>query len=279
MLDFLFGTKQAQQTSQTQVQLPEYMEKAAESLVATAGDVAKEGFVPYTGPRLAVMSQAEKDAIARAQAQTGIAGTQAGQAFTAATAAGAPIGQADLQRYMDPYMTNVADIAAREARRQSAIEQQGIAAQSAQAGAFGGGKQGALEGQYMADTALGRAGITAQLNQQAFQDATSRRGQALQDQFALSNFQRAGTAGDVASLGNLGAFRQGLNQQQLQAQADAARTAAYEPQQRLQQYGGGLGQLAGFASPAPAPMGGASPFATGLSTATGIAGLFGKLYG
>ena len=32
---------------------------------------------------------------------------------------------------------------------------------------------------------------------------------------------------------------------------DAARTAAYEPQQRLQQYGGGLGQLAGFASPAP----------------------------
>ena len=83
----------------------------------------------------------------------------------------------------------------------------------------------------------------------------------------------------LLSLGNLGAFRQGLTQQQLQADADAARTAAYEPQQRLQQYGGGLGQLAGFASPAPAPMGGASPFATGLSTAMGVAGLFGKLYG
>ena len=70
----------------------------------------------------------------------------------------------------------------------------------------------------------------------------------------------------------------GLNQQQLQAQADAERTAAYEPQQRLQQYGAGLGQLAGFASPAPAPTG-SSPFATGLSTAMGVAGLFGKLYG
>ena len=34
-----------------------------------------------------------------------------------------------------------------------------------------------------------------------------------------------------------------------------------------------------YASPAPAPMGGASPFATGLSTAMGVAGLFGKLYG
>jgi len=104
-----------------------------------------------------------------------------------------------------------------------------------------------------------------------------RRAQDLQNQFALSNFARSGLAGDVASLGNLGAFRQGLDQQRLQADADAARTGAYEPFGRLQQYGGGLGQLAGFASPPPAPMGGSSPFATGLSTALGIAGLFGKL--
>jgi len=57
---------------------------------------------------------------------------------------------------------------------------------------------------------------------------------------------------------------------------DAARTGAFEPQQRLQQYGGGLGQLAGFASPAPIPTGGSSPFSTALSTALGIGGLFGK---
>ena len=57
---------------------------------------------------------------------------------------------------------------------------------------------------------------------------------------------------------------------------DAARTAAFEPQQRLQQYGGGLGQLAGFASPAPIPGSTPSPFSTALSTALGIGGLFGK---
>ena len=55
---------------------------------------------------------------------------------------------------------------------------------------------------------------------------------------------------DVANLGQLGAFRQGLTQSQLQADMDAARTGAYEPFQRLQQYGAGLGQLAGFGSPA-----------------------------
>ena len=157
---------------------------------------------------------------------------------------------------------------------------QQISDQAYTSGAFGGGRQGALEGQYMSDTALGRAGITAQLQGQAFADATARRQQALQDQFALSNFQRSGTAGDVAGLGQLGAFRQGLEQSKLQADIDAARTGAYEPYQRLSTYGQGLTGLAGgvagqqFQDPA-AP----SPFSTALSTATGLAGLFGKIYG
>jgi hypothetical protein len=157
---------------------------------------------------------------------------------------------------------------------------QNIGQQAYTSGAFGGGRQGALEGQYMADTAMGRAGIVAQLQQQAFQNAQGQRAQDLQNQFALSNFQRAGTAGDVAALGQMGAFRQGLEQSQLQADIDAARTGAYEPYQRLSTYGTGLTGLAGgvagqqFATPA-AP----SPFASALSTATGLAGLFGKLYG
>ena len=36
-----------------------------------------------------------------------------------------------------------------------------------------------------------------------------------QNQFALSNFQRQNVAGDVANLGQLGAFRQGLDQSRL----------------------------------------------------------------
>ena len=195
------------------------------------------------------------------------------------TGPGAGAGAGSIASFMSPYQQGVID----ETLRQYDISRQGglqdISNQAFTSGAFGGGRQGALEGQYMADTATGRAGIAAQLLQSGFQDASARRAQDLQNQFALSNFQRSGLAGDVASLGSLGAFRQGITQQQLQADADAARTAAYEPQQRLQQLGGGLGQLAGFASPPPAPMGGSSPFGTALSTATGIAGLFGKLYG
>ena len=97
-----------------------------------------------------------------------------------------------------------------------------------------------------------------------------------QNQFALSNFQRQNVAGDVANLGQLGAFRQGLEQSRLQADIDAARTGAYEPFRRLQQYGTGLGGLAGFAQAAPLPTATPSPFSTALSTALGIGGLFGK---
>lgn len=196
------------------------------------------------------------------------------------TGPGAGTGAGSIASYMSPYQQGVID----ETLRQYDLSRQGgmqqISDQAAAMGAFGGGRQGALQGQYMADTTAGRAGITAQLLQSGFQDAAMRRAQDLQNQFALSNFQRAGTAQDVAALGQLGAFRQGLEQSRLSADIDAARTGAYEPYQRLSTYGTGLTGLAGgvagsqYQTPAAS-----SPFASALSTATGIAGLFGKLYG
>src|SRR6056300_1514927 len=222
LLDFLFGTKEAQQTSTTSVELPKYLEEAAKSLTGVAGEVAKEEYIPYTGPRLAQMSQAEKDAIARAQAQQGIAGTQVGQAYTAATAAGAPIGQADLQRYMDPYMTNVADIAAREARRQSAIEQQGIAAQSAQAGAFGGSRQAVLEAERQRNLQQGISDIYTQAQQQAYQTALGaaqqERQQQLQSSLGMATTaqqQQALGQADITQLLGIGALGRGMEQQAL----------------------------------------------------------------
>ena len=193
------------------------------------------------------------------------------------TGPGAGAGVGSVQSFMSPYQQGVID----ETLRQFDVSRQGgmqqIGDQAFTSGAFGSGRQGALEGQYMSDTALGRAGLASQLLQSGFQDASARRAQDLQNQFALSNFQRAGQSADVANLGQLGAFRQGLNQSQLQADMDAARTGAYEPYQRLSTYGTGITGLAGgvagqqFQDPATP-----SPFSTALSTALGIGGLFGK---
>ena len=199
----------------------------------------------------------------------------------------ASTGPQAFQQFMSPYQSQVIDATMSDFDRQAAMGRQGIRDQAFTSGAFGGGREGVQMAEYDAASDRNRGSLLAQLNQQGFTQANQLAQQNFQNQgnlaaqaMGLSNFQRGSMGQDVSALGNLGAFRQGLTQSQLSADQQAARTAAYEPLQRLDQYGAGLGRLAGFGS-APAPMdsGGASPFATALSTATGLAGLFGKLYG
>ena len=212
------------------------------------------------------------------QAQSAI--TQAGQDVAGLQpfmGTGAGTGAGSISDFMSPYQQGVIDETLRQYDLSRESGRQSIQDAAVQAGAFGGGREGALLGQYDADSLANRTGLAAQLLQQNFLNAQNQRQQALQNQFALSNFQRAGQAADVANLGQLGAFRQGLTQSQLAADQQAAQTAAYEPFGRLSQYGQGITGLAGgvvgqqFQQPA-AP----SPFSTALSTALGIGGLFGK---
>ena len=211
--------------------------------------------------------------------------------LTAAQAAvgqqAASTGPQAFQQFMSPFQQQVIDTTLQDFDRQAAMGRQGIRDQAATAGAFGGGREGVQMAEFDAGNLRNRASLLAQLQQQGFTQAQNLAQQNFQNQGALaaqqmglSNFQRGSLGQDVSALGNLGAFRQGITQAQLQADAQAARAGAYEPMGRLDQYGAGLGRLAGFGSaPAPVDMGGASPLATALSTATGIAGIFGKLYG
>ena len=211
---------------------------------------------------------------------------------------GAGTGAGSIADFTSPFQQQVIDESLRQFDESRKAGLQNISDLAYQSGAFGGGRQGALEGQFLADTALGRAGLEAQLRAQGFADAATRRQTAFTQQqnlanerarlaaqqaglagqqFGLSNFQRQNLAGDVANLGQLGAFRQGLDQSRLTADQQAAQKAAFEPFQRLDRFGAGITGLAGgvggpqFQAPA-AP----SPFSTALSTALGIGGLFGK---
>ena len=198
MFDFLFGSDQAQQTT-SQVKLPDYIDKASESLVATAGDVAKEGYIPYTGQRLAGLSQIEQDAITQSQASRGIGQTQAGQAFTASTASGAPA-LSSVGSYMTDYNKNVADVAAREMRDQSAIQQQGIGAQAANVGAFGGSRQAILEAERQKNLTQGVGDLYAKAQADAYQTALSASQQDRQQQLQ-SSLGMSTTAGQQQALG------------------------------------------------------------------------------
>ena len=259
--------------------LPDYLESTAKDYARqlTATTSAPIDTTKFTG-RQFVAGEDPLQTRAINLATAGIGGYQPYLTQTQQlTGPGAGAGAGSIASFMSPYQQGVID----ETLRQFDVSRQGgmqqIGDQAAAMGAFGGGRQGALEGQYMSDTALGRAGLASQLLQSGFQDASMRRAQDLQNQFALSNFERAGRGADVASLGNLGAFRMGLEDARLRADADAARTGAYEPYQRLDTYGRGITGLAGgvagtqFQDPATP-----SPFSTALSTALGIGGLFGK---
>ena len=207
---------------------------------------------------------------------------------------GSLTGASAYQPFMSPYQQQVIDTTLSEYDKQSQAGAQAIRDAAYSSGNFGGGREGAMLGQYQSDVLGDRAALQAQLLSQGFGQAQQAADRAFTQggqlaglqsglagqQYGLSNFARQNMGQDVSALGSLGALRQGQNQAMLTADQQAAQTAAYEPYGRLSQYGNTLTGLAGgvagqqYAQPAPA-----SPFATALGTATGLAGLFGKIYG
>ena len=202
------------------------------------------------------------------------------------------------QNFMSPFQQQVIDTSLADFDSSRVANRQAINDAAVGSGNFGGGREGAMLGQYDADSTFGRASLLAQLQQGGFGQAnqlaqqnfmnqgsigTAQQGLAgaygnqMNQQFGLSDFGRTGMGQDVSALGSLGGIRQGMTQAQLSADQQAAQTGAYEPYGRLSQYGNALTGLAGgysgaqYAEPEPA-----SPFSTALQTALGIGGLFVK---
>ena len=102
----------------------------------------------------------------------------------------------------------------------------------------------------------------------------------MNQQFGLSDFNRQGMGQDINALGTLGAANQAQVQAQLNADRINNQTAAYEPYGRLSQYGNTLTGLAGgVAGQQYQQEEAADPYASALAGATGVAGLFGQIYG
>ena len=186
--------------------------------------------------------------------------------------------------FMSPYQQQVIDTSLADFDSSRVGNRQAIQDQAVASGNFGGGREGAMLGQYDADTTAGRAALLASLQQSGFtqanqlaQQAFGNQGTLAQNQMGLSNFQRTGLGQDIGALGNLGALNQQQAQANLTANQQAAKTAAYEPYGRLNQYGQGLTGLAGgvasaYAEPAPVQ----SPLSQALSTALGVGGIYSR---
>ena len=205
------------------------------------------------------------------------------------------------QNFMSPFQQQVIDTSLADFDSSRVANRQAINDAAVGSGNFGGGREGAMLGQYDADSTAGRASLLAQLQQGAFGQASNLAQQAFQNQgqmglnqnqlatnqlglanqqLGLSNFNRTGMGQDISALGTLGGLNQQLAQANLTANQQAAKTAAYEPYGRLNQYGQGLTGLAGgvasaYADPAPVQ----SPLSQAIAGATGVGSIFARLYG
>ena len=232
-----------------------------------------------------------------------------------ATGAAGMTGPQAYQPFMSPYQSQVIDATLAEYDKQGLAGEQQIKDQAVALGGFGGGREGAMLGQYQSDRLADRAALQASMLQQGFGQAQQAAQQNFQNQgnlfgmqqglfgqqgqtaaaqqglagaygnqmnqlFGLSDFGRTGMGQDVSALGSLGGIRQSMDQAQLTAQQQADQASAYEPYGRMSQYGNTLtGLLGGVAGSQYQQPGSQSPFQSALGTAIGLGGLFGKIYG
>ena len=192
----------------------------------------------------------------------------------------ASTGPQAFQQYMSPYQSQVMDAALAEFDRNAQIQQQQIADQAVASGAFGGGREGVMQSEYQAGSDRNRAALQAQLLQQGFGQAQQAAQQNFANQMGLASALPGLQSGDISTLGSLGALNQAQAQAGLDAQREATRMAAYQPQEQLQQYGnlvtGIMGGMAGSGtqtSQVPDP----GFLQTALGAAATGAGIYGAL--
>ena len=181
------------------------------------------------------------------------------------------VGPEAYQPFMSPYQQQVMDATLSEFDRQQTIGGLGLRDAAIKSGAYGGGREGIMQAEYMNQGAMNRAQLQAQLLNQGFQQA------------------QAAAAADMQARQGLGTYQSALGQEQQQyeqalkdATQIANREAQFQPYTQLGLIGQQLAQIqpgafatqtVGPAAAGPTP----SPMSQFLGGAAGAAGIMGKL--
>ena len=212
-------------------------------------------------PQVAGISQFTQAAQQRAAEQAGLGSLSFDPKTGAVTSVGAGTGIAGYepflqqaqqysgpqayQQFMSPYQQQVIDTTLTEFDKQ---RQQMLAQQQSQAvagGAFGGAREGVQRAEFGAQSLQDRAALQAQLLQQGFGQAQQAAQTAFQQQQGLASLQPQLAGQQAQQLATLGGQASAYQQAVLDAQATAAREAAFEPYTRYGLVGQQLTGLVG----------------------------------
>ena len=260
-----------------------------QSLAGLAPQVAQQDALQQQAQTLAQQGVGSfQPFLTAAQQAAGDAATTVGGIAT-----GAPTTQ-QVQDFMSPYQSQVIDATLAEFDRNRAIQEQSIKDQQAALGVLGAGRAGVQLAEFGTGAARERALLQAGLLQQGFGQAMQARQQDIANRFGIAQAQQglgsfqsglggqqqalAGT--DITRLGQLGALNQAQAQAQLDAQREAARMTAFQPQEQLDRFAGQVtGLMGGVAGQGtqttniPNP----TPLQTALGIGTTLSGIYGQL--
>ena len=195
------------------------------------------------------------------------------QAATAAQGLSNLLGPQGYQQFESPYQQEVIDTSLAAMEREQAKGLGALRNQAVRAGAFGGGREAAMMGEYQASADMARAMQEAQMRQQGFESAQQSALAQLQAQQGLGTYQT-----------QLGGTQRQIEQGQLAADQEAAREAAFADYTQLGLVAPQLASVIG-GFPAATQMQSTPPPSTtqqllGLGIgATGLAGAIGSLRG
>ena len=226
---------------------------------------------------------AAQDALQKRAQTTALAGLGSFQPFLqqAQIASAAAISPQITQQFMSPYQQQVIDTTLNEFDRQAQVQEQRIRDQAVASGAFGGGREGVLQSEFRTGSDRERALLQAGLLQQGFGQAQQLAAQRFNQQQGLAQLVPGLQRQDVGTLGQLGALNQAQQQATLDAQREAARQAAFLPQEQVDRYanivtgimGGYPGQTQTTNVPNPTPL------QTALGVGSTLAGIYGAVTG
>lgn len=200
------------------------------------------------------------------------------------------------QSFMNPYMQNVYQPQMQEISRLGEEQKRQARSRQAQTGAFGGSRGALQEAEIDRNTMDQQAKMSGDLLYRGYGDAMDRSMSSFEDMQrrmagaagGISGLGQQGydmLAGQIGTLGNLGAIGRGIEDTAYGYQYDAATQLADEPFMRMQRgmsmlqglnpfmpayssgFGGGMGQMGAYQDP--------SSFSKGLGALIGLTSLFG----